>query len=292
MSSEDGALDRAFVKRAMAVPLLDAAEERTLGRRIRNPRTSKKARTKAIEALVQPHLRLVVAISRKFRNYGLSQEDLFQEGFLGLMHAAERFDPTRKVRFATYAQWWIRSYMTEYVLRNWSMIRLGTTRSQKSLFFNLRRLRAQIAGDSDTLSPEEVRRIAKHLRATPAEVEAMAQRLSGRDSSLNAAVSDDGGEERGALLPDKGPSPEDVATAADARRRRLKILQAAVAALPERERRILEMRRLNEDGATLEEVGAALKVSKERVRQLEHRAIAQIRRAFEAAGIPPRDLLP
>jgi RNA polymerase sigma-32 factor len=292
MASENGALDRAFVKRAMAIPLLDAAEERKLGRRIRSARTSKKARTKAIEALVGPHLRLVVSITRKFRHYGLSQEDLFQEGFLGLMHAAERFDPAREVRFATYAQWWIRSYMTEHVLRNWSMIRLGTTRSQKALFFNLRRLRSQITGETDTMSPDEVKRIAKQLRATPAEVEAMAQRLSGRDSSLNATVSDEGGEERGAFLADEGPTPEEVAAASDARERRLKILQAAVAALPERERKILEMRRLNEDSATLEEVGAALKVSKERVRQLEHRAIAHIRRAFEAAGIPPRDLLP
>lgn len=291
MASENGALDRALVKRAMAIPLLDPAEEKRLGRRIRNPKTGKAARKKALDALVEPHLRLVVSITRKFRHYGLSQEDLFQEGFLGLMHAAERFDPTREVRFATYAQWWIRSYMTEHVLRNWSMIRLGTTRSQKALFFNLRRLRSQIAGEGEVMSPDEVRRIAKQLRATPAEVEAMAQRLSGRDSSLNATVSDDGGEERGAFLADEGPSPEEQAAAADSRTRRNRILAAAVAALPERERTILQMRRLSEDSATLEEVGARLKVSKERVRQLEHRAIAQIRKAFEAAGIPPKDLL-
>ncbi len=292
MASESGALDRAFVKRAMVFPLLDAAEEKKLGRRIRSARTTKKAREKAIEDLVKPHLRLVVSIARKFRHYGLSQEDLFQEGFLGLMHAAERFDPTRKIRFATYAQWWIRSYMTEYVLRNWSMIRLGTTRNQKALFFNLRRLRSQITGDTDTMSPDEVKRIAKHLRTTSAEVEAMAQRLSGRDSSLNATVFDEGGEERGALLASQDPNPEEIAAASDARDRRLKILQAAIASLPERERKIIEMRRLNEDSATLEEVGATLKVSKERVRQIEHRAIARIRRAFEAAGIPLRDLLP
>lgn len=291
MASENGALDRALVKRVMAIPLLNPAEEKRLARRIRNPKTSKAARQKALDSLIMPHLRLVVSIAHKFRHYGLSQEDLFQEGFLGLMHAAERFDPARDVRFATYAQWWIRSYMTEYVLRNWSMIRLGTTRSQKALFFNLRRLRSQIAGEGEVMSPEEVRRIAKMLRATPAEVEAMAQRLTGRDSSLNATISEESGEERGTFLSDNQPSPEDQAAAADASARRNRILSDAVAKLPERERLILQMRRLSDTPATLEEVGAHLKISKERVRQLEHRAITQIRRAFEKAGIPPQDLL-
>lgn len=292
MSSEkDGALERAFIRRAMSVPLLDPAVEKKLGRQLRNPRISKEHKKQALNALLEPHLRLVVSITRKFRHYGLPQEDLFQEGFLGLMHAAERFDPKRKVRFATYAQWWIRSYMTEYVLRNWSMIRLGTTRSQKALFFNLRRLRAQIAGDGDSMSPDEVRRIAQQLRAHPDEVEAMAQRLSGRDSSLNATISDDGSDERGTFLADDKPSPEEQAASLDAQMRLRQILTAALATLPERERIILQMRRLSDHGATLEEVGARLKVSKERVRQLEHRAITQIRKAFEAAGIPPKDLL-
>ena len=291
MVSENGALDRAFIKRAMAMPLLDPAEEKRLGRRIRNPRTSKANRKKALDALINPHLRLVVSITRKFRHYGLSQEDLFQEGVLGLMHAAERFDPTRDVRFATYAQWWIRSYMTEHVLRNWSMIRLGTTRSQKALFFNLRRLRSQIAGDGETVSPEEAKRIAQILRTTPEEVVSMGDRLGGRDISIHTPVSAEGSGERGDFLPDGGPSPEEIAAQSDSRERRNRILAEAVAALPERERTILEMRRLREDSATLEEVGRRLGVSKERVRQLEHRAIAQIRKAFEAAGIPPRDLL-
>lgn len=291
MASENGALERAFIKRAMAMPLLEPAEEKKLGRRIRNPRTSKANRKKALDALINPHLRLVVSITRKFRHYGLSQEDLFQEGVLGLMHAAERFDPTRDVRFATYAQWWIRSYMTEHVLRNWSMIRLGTTRSQKALFFNLRRLRSQITGDGETMSPEEARRIAQILRTTPEEVVSMGDRLGGRDVSIHTPVSAEGGGEHGDFLPDGGPSPEDIATQIDSRERRNQILAKAVAALPERERTILEMRRLNEDSATLEEVSRRLGISKERVRQLEQRAIDQIRKAFEASGIPPRDLL-
>jgi len=291
MASEHGALDRAFIERAMAMPMLEPAEEKKLGLRIRNPRTSKANRKKALDALITPHLRLVVSIARKFRHYGLSQEDLFQEGVLGLMHAAERFDPTRNVRFATYAQWWIRSYMTEYVLRNWSMIRLGTTRSQKALFFNLRRLRSQITGDGETVSMEEARRIAQILRTTPEEVVSMGERLGGRDISIHTPLSDEGSGERGDFLPDEGPSPEEIATEIDSRDRRNKILAKAVASLPERERTILEMRHLCQDSATLEDLGKRLGISKERVRQLERRAITHLRKAFEEAGISVQDLL-
>ncbi len=294
-SADSGGIDRAFVKRAMAMPLLSPEDEVQLGLDIQasrgNPKTSK-AHRDAVERLIAPHLRLVVSIARSFKNYSLPLEDLAQEGVLGLIHAAERFDPQRKVRFATYAQWWIRSYMTEYVLRNWSLIRMGTTRAQKSLFFNLRRLRTNIAGTGDEpMMPEDIAEIAKRLKVTQDDVRMMEQRLAGRDTSLNITSNEEGGEERGGFLVSEGPSPEEEVTSKQAHRKRHDILRKALAALPERERAIIEMRGLTDPPKTLEEVGQVLSVSKERIRQLEHRARRQIRTAFTNAGLDPKDFL-
>ena len=241
----------------------------------------------ALAALVDAHRRLAVAAAVKYRGYGLPLADLIQEGNLGLMQAAERFDPSRGVRFATYAIWWVRAAIQSYVLRNWSMVRLGTTTADKTLFFRLRRLSERVSGES---REEMRRRIADDLQVDVEAVEAMANRLVAPDQSVNTPVTDDGFGEWQDLLVDDAPSPEEhVARHSDAAVR-ARWLKAALDTLPERERRIIEARHMREQAATLNELGADMGISKERVRQLERRAIGRLQHlaandaAVEAGG--------
>jgi len=276
-----GHIDPALLRRAMAAPLLSAAEEIELTRLWQETKDDS-----ALSRLAEPHLRLVVSIARSFRHYGLPLDDLAQEGVLGLMHASTRFDSTRGVRFATYAQWWIRSYMTEFILRNWSLIRIGTTRSQKSLFFNLRKLRNEIDGigiNTDTMSENAVDEISRKLRVNPDDVRSMEQRLAGRDSSLNETFSEDGREERGDYLICPAPNPEEILLRKQTADIRSRLLDEAMECLSERERQIVQMRRLHDVPLTLEDIGKAFGISKERVRQLETRALEKIR-AFITRG--------
>ena len=270
---KEGDLHQGLVRKAMAIPMLDHETEIKLAKR-----WQVEGDRKALDALTEPHLRLVISSARKFKNYGLPIEDLNQEGVVGLMNAAKRYDLGRDVRFATYASWWIRSAMTEYVLRNWSMIRLGTTRSQKSLFFNLRSLRNRIEGiGGEAMTRETAEKIAVALKVPVEEVISMERRLFGRDVSINAVMSDDSDEERGAYLISKDPGPEDQLLATESDLLRKSFIQQALNELPERERKIIEMRRLGDEMKTLEEVGRTFGISKERVRQLENRALAKIR---------------
>ena len=270
-----GHIDSNLLRRAMAAPLLAAEEEIALTKRWQDSGDEG-----ALTRLTEPHLRLVVSIARSFRHYGLPLDDLAQEGVLGLMHASTRFDPERGVRFATYAQWWIRSFMTEFILRNWSLIRIGTTRSQKSLFFNLRKLRNEIDGigiNTDTMSENAVGEIATRLKVNADDVRAMEQRLSGRDSSLNETLSEDGREERGDYLVCPAPNPEEILVKKQTADIRSQLLDAAMECLSDRERQIVQMRRLHDSPLTLEDIGRAFGISKERVRQLETRALEKIR---------------
>ena len=194
------------------------------------------------------------------------------------MQAAARFEPEREVRFSTYANWWIRSAIQDYVLRNWSIVRTGTTAAQKSLFFNLRRLRAKIQQASEILSPEEQRKqIAVELGVPLKDVEAMEQRMSGADQSLNSPIGESGEDEWLEMLSDERPTPEAIVTGMRDAETRSKWLKDALSELSPREQTIIERRRLVEDGATLEELGTVLGVSKERVRQLEHRAMLKLK---------------
>ena len=284
--TNEGDISAALIRRAMSIPILDAETEYQLARRWQD-----EGDAVALNALIEPHLRLVISSARKFKNYGLPIEDLNQEGVLGLMQAARRFDAGRDVRFATYASWWIRSAMTEYVLRNWSLIRLGTTRAQKSLFFNLRRLRNRIEGiGGDAMTSETAEAIARTLKVPLAEVISMERRLFGRDVSINSLVSEDSEDERGVFLVSADPDPEEQFLETESSTRRLLILRQALDALPERERQIIVMRRLGEEILTLEEVGRKLGVSKERVRQIESRAMGKLRASITAAG-DPSDLI-
>jgi RNA polymerase sigma-32 factor len=287
---DDPATQRAnlsFIKVSMKVPMLSREDESDLARRWRE-----QGDTAALHGLVGAYTRLVVSTATRFRNYGLPMGDLVQEGNVGLMQAAARFEPDRDVRFSTYAAWWIRAAMQDYVLRNWSIVRTGTTAAQKSLFFNLRRLRARIEDQSGRpLGDAGRRRIAVELRVDIQEVEAMEQRLAGNDQSLNAPIREGGEVDWQDFLADARPSPEEVVIGLRDAHTRSKWLAEALSELSPRERTIIAGRRLRDEGATLEELGRELGVSKERVRQLEHRALQKLRQSISRHVEHAQDLL-
>jgi RNA polymerase sigma-32 factor len=226
-------------------------------------------------------MRLVISMAAKFRRYGLPMSELVQEGHVGLLEAAARFDPDRGVRFSTYATWWIRASIQDYILRNWSIVRSGTSSSQKALFFGLRRLRARLARMEPGL-PDRVLfdRIANAVGVSAADVARMDARLAAPDQSLNAPVSEredgPGGERQDLLISDAPLQDQTVGGMIDGERHS-RWLREAMKALDPREREIIERRRLHESGATLESLGDRLGVSKERVRQIETRALAKLK---------------
>jgi RNA polymerase sigma-32 factor len=264
--------NRRFIRQSLRAPLLTRAREIELARRWRAARDDD-----ALHELVSAHARLVLRAASRYRKFGLALGDLMQEGLIGLLLAAARFDPDRGARFSTYAGWWVRSVMQDYILRNWSVVRTGTTTAQKALFFNLGRLRAQIDGaHAGPLTAEGRRRIAAELKVRIADVEAMESRLAANDQSLNAPLGDDGGE-RQDLLVDPGPSPEEIAIETRDAEIRGRWLAAALAELTARERKIVGDRRLRDDSVALAALGRRFGISKERVRQIEHRALAKIK---------------
>ncbi|HSI39087.1 MAG TPA: RNA polymerase factor sigma-32 [Xanthobacteraceae bacterium] len=281
-----------MVRTAMREPFLARDEEHDLARRWAEARD-----TEALHKLIRSHMRLVLALAQRFRSYGLPMADLAQEGHVGLMEAATRFDPGRDVRFSTYATWWIRAAMQDYVLRNWSIVRGGTSSGQKALFFNLRRIRAQLERDHSESNAAGAAPTGTQMRQSIAtaigvrveDVARMEMRLAGPDFSLNAPLGSDepGGAERQDQLVDEGPLPDEQVSSDIDGERRSKWLQSALRALNEREMRVIRARRLAEEGTTLEALGARLGVSKERVRQIENRAIEKLRRALtEGSDIP------
>jgi len=269
--------DRQFVRTAMKVALLEPAHEASLARRWREQNDEV-----ALHELTTAYMRLVIAMASKFRHYGLPMADLVSEGNVGLMQAAARFEPEREVRFSTYASWWIRSSIQDYVLRNWSIVRTGTTSAQKSLFFNLRRLRARIADTGDGIMSVENREwVANHLGVPVRDVETMASRLSGSDRSLNAPLSIDGDGEWQDMIADEAAIPEQLVMVEHDTAKRRKWIAEALKTLNPREMHIISKRRLAEESVTLEALGEELGVSKERVRQIEHQALGKLRKALE-----------
>jgi RNA polymerase sigma-32 factor len=267
-----------YLRTAMRAPLLAADHERELARRWREAGDER-----ALHELITAYLRLVVAMAARFRHYGLPMSDLVQEGNVGLMQAAARFEPDREVRFSTYASWWIRSSMQDFVLRNWSIVRTGTTSAQKALFFNLRRLRARIGDIGDgSMSADSRARVANLLGVAEHEVEAMAGRLSAPDRSLNAPLTEDGDGEWQDMLADESADPEGEAMHNHDSVARSALVREALGDLSDRERLIIRERKLEEEAATLEALGERLGISKERVRQIEGAALEKLRRALIA----------
>jgi RNA polymerase sigma-32 factor len=274
-----------LIRQAMAAPFLARDEERALAVRWRE--CSDQA---ALHRLTQSHMRLVVAIANRFRRYGLPSNDLIQEGYVGLLEAAARFEPEREVRFSTYATWWIRAQVQDYVLRNWSIVRGGTSSSQKSLFFNLRRMRARLTAGGETLPAAELHQtLAATFGVSTADVARMDAHLAAPDLSLNAplSVEDGASPERVDLIVDEAALPDEATEGVIDAERRRRWLAAGLATLNERERNILIDRRLAEEAATLEELGTRHGISKERVRQIEHRALEKLRDALARAPEAP-----
>lgn len=270
--------ERDFVKKAMKAPYLERDEEHALAVAWKDSQDQQ-----ALHKLTQAHMRLVIAIAGRFRHFGLSTSDLIQEGHVGLLEAAARFEPAREVRFSTYATWWIRASIQDFILRNWSIVRGGTSSAQKSLFFNLRRLRARITQNGDVSPSQMHREVAQAIGVSITDVATMDVRLSGSDASLNAPISDgeDGSStDRQDLLPDTSPLQDEMVGNVIDTERRSNWLANALDVLNERELKIVRERRLAEDGATLEALGIKLGISKERVRQLESRALEKLKVAL------------
>lgn len=263
-----------YIKNSMDAPLLEKDHELELARRWHEDKDES-----ALHELTSSYTRLVISMASRFRNYGLPMGDLIQEGNVGLMQAASRFDYTRDIRFSTYASWWIRSAIQDYVLRNWSIVRTGTTAAQKSLFFNLRRLRAQIEAENEKegLGDKGRKKVAKKLKVKVKDVEDMEGRLSGVDSSLNTRIGDEGDDEWQNFLSDDRPNPEDVVIGMKDSQTRSAWLSKALSELSDREQTIIRERHLGYDTVTLEDLGKQLGVSKERVRQLEQRAMGKLK---------------
>ncbi len=261
-------------------PLLEKEEEQMLAIRLRE-----NGDTEAAHQLVTSHLRLVVKIAMKYKGYGLPVADLVSEGNIGLMKAVKKFDPDLGFRLSTYAMWWIRASITEFVLKSWSLVKMGTVASQKKLFFSLRSLKSRLnILDSGELTPAQLEDLSDKLKSSPDEIANMNRRLAVRDLSLNAPMSQDGdeGAEFQDSLVDNRPSPEHIYAEHEEKSYNGEILARVVADLPERERDIFRQRRLSEDPPTLEEIGVQYGISRERVRQLEVRAFKRVQDAVLA----------
>lgn len=265
--------NRAFISSAMTAPMLSREREFEIARLWREEDNED-----ALHELVTAYVRLVVSMASKFGNYGLPHGDLVQEGNIGLMQAAFRFEPEREIRFSTYASWWIKSAMQDYVLRNWSIVRSGTSAAQKSLFFNLRWLRAKIQSETDSpVTETTLETIADRLHVRLKDVQNMSNRLSTRDQSLSTPIGEEGNDSVGDFLPDNMPNPEEVTIQVCDGEIRGRWLRNALDELSDREQLIICERRLNEDKVTLETLGNRLGITKERVRQIEHKAFEKLK---------------
>ncbi len=278
--SPEGGLSR-YLQEIRNFPMLDAEEEYILAKRWREHDDVDSAHT-----LVTSHLRLVAKIAMGYRGYGLPVGELISEGNVGLMQAVKRFEPDKGFRLATYAMWWIRASIQEYILRSWSLVKMGTTTAQKKLFFNLRKLKGQLkAIEEGDLHPDTVKTIADKLDVSEDDVVQMNRRLSGADHSLNAPMRVDGEGEWQDWLVDETPNQETVLGETEELGKRRDLLADAMQTLNERERQILTERRLKDDPSTLEDLSKEFGISRERVRQIEVRAFEKLQKAIRNAQI-------
>ena len=270
-----------YLQQIRKFPMLELNEEYMLAKAWRE-----KGHTESAHKLVTSHLRLVAKIAMGYRGYGLPVSELISEGNVGMMQAVKRFDPERGFRLATYAMWWIRASIQEYILHSWSLVKMGTTASQKKLFFNLRKLKGQIKAIEDgDMTPEHVTEIAVKLGVPEQDVVSMNRRLAAPDHSLNAPVRIDGDGEWLDWLQDETASQEEQYAETEELEKRRALLKAAMTSLNERERYILTERRLKEDPMTLEDLSKEYNISRERVRQIEVRAFEKLQKAIRNAAI-------
>ena len=258
-------------------PMLEKEQEFMLAKRWQEHED-----TEAAEQMVTSHLRLVAKIAMGYRGYGLPMAEVISEGNVGLMQAVKKFDPDKGFRLATYAMWWIRAAIQEYILRSWSLVKLGTTAAQKKLFFNLRRIKGEInALESGDLNPDQVKEIADRLNVSEKDVLSMNGRMSGSDASLNAPMGQEGDMEWQDWLTDDDPGQAESYANRQEFDSRMTLLQEAMADLSEREQHILQERRLTDEPKTLEELSEVYNVSRERIRQIEVRAFEKIQKAMK-----------
>ncbi len=279
----DGHLSR-YLSEIRKFPLLEPEEEFMLAKSWREH-----GDVEAAHRMVTSHLRLVAKIAMGYRGYGLPIAEIISEGNVGLMQAVKRFDPDRGFRLATYAMWWVRASIQEYILHSWSLVKMGTTAAQKKLFFNLRRIKSQLkAIEEGDMSPENVKKIATDLNVSEGEVVSMNRRLSAPDHSLNAPLRIDGEGEWQDWLVDDSPNQETLLGERQEMSERHKILAKAMGTLNARERRILQARRLEEEAITLEDLSAEFGISRERVRQIEVRAFEKLQKTMRKLATEQR----
>jgi len=277
--SPEGNLQR-YLQEIRKFPMLEPEEEYMLAKRWREHGDAE-----AAQKLVTSHLRLVAKIAMGYRGYGLPVSELISEGNVGMMQAVKRFDPERGFRLATYAMWWIRASIQEYILHSWSLVKMGTTAAQKKLFFNLRRLKGQLqAIEEGDMSPENVTKIAEKLDVSEDEVISMNRRLTSPDHSLNAPLRQDGEGEWQDWLVDESETQETLVADAEEMDKRRELLADAMETLNERERHILTERRLQDEPTTLEDLSKVYGISRERVRQIEVRAFEKLQKSMRNAA--------
>ena len=267
-----------YLQEIKKFPILTAEEEYMLAKRYKEH-----GDTKAAHKLVTSHLRLVAKIAMGYRGYGLPVTDLISEGNVGIMQAVKKFDPERGFRLATYAMWWIRAQIQEYVLHSWSLVKIGTTAAQKKLFFNLKKLKNQLSSiDSGDLSPENAREIATRLNVKEGEVLDMNNRLFSGDQSLNVQVGEEGDTEWQDMLVDSNESHDNLIANKDELKYRKKIFEQAIEILNEREKEIITLRKLQDKPVKLEELSKKFNISRERVRQIEEKAFEKLQKQVSA----------
>ncbi len=284
-TTPEGNLSR-YLQEIRQFPMLEFEEEARLARKWRD-----KSDNDAAHRMVTSHLRLVVKIAMGYRGYGLPVGELISEGNVGMMQAINRFDPEKGFRLSTYAMWWIRAAIQEYILHSWSLVKMGTTAAQKKLFFNLRKLKGQIqAFEEGDMTPEHTTEIATRLKVSESEVISMNQRMAGGDHSLNAPLSNDGdgdGQWQD-WLEDENDNQEEVYAQNEILGQRRELLVGALEGLSGRESHILEERRLKENPATLEDLSRQYGISRERVRQIEVRAFEKVQKSVKSAVMHQR----
>ena len=234
-----------------------------------------------LQKILNSYLRLAVSFARKYVNYGLPLDDLIHEGVLGIMHALEKFDISKDFRLSTYASWWIRASIQDYILKNWSVVKTGSTASQKQLFFNLKKIKQQILEVSqDFMGQKELDTVSKMLKIKPMEIQNMESRLTGGDVFLNQAIGDEDGNDLMSLLPDDSMNPEEIVEKQFDNKSKSSWILKALESLTDREQIIIKSRRLKEKSVTLEHLGDKLKISKERVRQIETKALGKLKKVI------------